>query len=50
LLRDQGKRADARDLLEPVFAWFTKGFERAPRRTVSASGRFSKKPPETESG
>jgi class 3 adenylate cyclase/predicted ATPase len=27
LWRDQGKRAEARELLAPVFAWFTEGFE-----------------------
>jgi predicted ATPase len=26
LWRDQGKRAEARDLLAPVYAWFTQGF------------------------
>jgi predicted ATPase len=26
LWRDQGKRADARDLLAPIYAWFTEGF------------------------
>jgi tetratricopeptide (TPR) repeat protein len=27
LWRDQGKRADARDLLAPIYGWFTEGFE-----------------------
>src|SRR5262249_51653867 len=27
LLRDQGKRAEARDLLAPIYGWFTEGFE-----------------------
>jgi predicted ATPase len=27
LWRDQGKRGDARDLLAPVYAWFTEGFD-----------------------
>jgi predicted ATPase len=27
LWRDQGKRAEARDLLAPVYDWFTKGFD-----------------------
>jgi predicted ATPase len=27
LWRDQGKRADARELLAPVYAWFTEGFD-----------------------
>jgi predicted ATPase len=26
LWRDQGKRTEARDLLVPVFGWFTEGF------------------------
>ena len=25
--RDQGKRTEARDLLAPVYAWFTEGFD-----------------------
>ena len=27
LWRDQGKREEARELLAPVFAWFTEGFD-----------------------
>jgi predicted ATPase len=27
LWRDQGKRAEARDLLQPVYDWFTEGFD-----------------------
>jgi len=27
LLRDQGKRDEARDLLAPVYNWFTEGFD-----------------------
>jgi predicted ATPase len=27
LLRDQGKWAEARDLLAPVYGWFTEGFD-----------------------
>ena len=27
LWRDQGKRGEARDLLEPVYGWFTEGFD-----------------------
>jgi predicted ATPase len=27
LWRDQGKRTEARDLLAPVYGWFTEGFE-----------------------
>jgi hypothetical protein len=26
LWRDQGKRDDARDLLAPIYGWFTEGF------------------------
>jgi len=27
LLRDRGKRDEARDLLAPVYGWFTEGFD-----------------------
>jgi predicted ATPase len=27
LCRDQGKRAEARDLLAPIYGWFTEGFD-----------------------
>ena len=27
LWRDQGKRDEARDLLDPVYGWFTEGFD-----------------------
>ena len=27
LRRDQGKRDDARELLAPVYSWFTEGFD-----------------------
>jgi predicted ATPase len=27
LRRDQGRRSEARDLLAPVYGWFTEGFE-----------------------
>jgi predicted ATPase len=27
LWRDQGKRPEARDLLAPIYGWFTKGFD-----------------------
>jgi len=26
LWRDQGRRAEARDLLAPIYGWFTEGF------------------------
>jgi predicted ATPase len=29
LLRDQGRRTQARDLLAPVYGWFTEGFDTA---------------------
>ena len=29
LWRDQGKRAQAHDLLAPVYGWFTEGFDTA---------------------
>ena len=29
LWRDQGQRAQARDLLAPVYDWFTEGFDTA---------------------
>jgi hypothetical protein len=27
LWRDQGKRSEARDLLAPIYGWFTEGFD-----------------------
>jgi hypothetical protein len=27
LWRDQGKRTEARDLLTPIYGWFTEGFD-----------------------
>ena len=27
LWRDQGRRTDARDLLAPIYEWFTEGFD-----------------------
>jgi predicted ATPase len=27
LWRDQGKRTEARDLLGPIYGWFTEGFD-----------------------
>jgi hypothetical protein len=32
LWRDQGKQEDARDLLAPVYGWFTEGFDTLDRR------------------
>ena len=36
LWRDQGKRVEARDLLAPVYGWFTEGFETADLRDAKA--------------
>ena len=34
--RDQGKRASARDLLAPVYRWFTEGFDTADLKDTAA--------------
>jgi class 3 adenylate cyclase len=36
LWRDQGKRAQARDMLAPVYGWFTEGFETADLKDAKA--------------
>ena len=36
LWRDQGKRAQAHDLLAPVYGWFTEGFETADLKDAKA--------------
>ena len=36
LWRDQGKRAQARDLLGPVYHWFTEGFDAPDLRDAKA--------------
>ncbi len=36
LRRDQGKRAEARDLLAPIYAWFTEGFDTRDLREARA--------------
>ena len=36
LWRDQGKRAEARDLLAPVYDWFTEGFDTADLNEAKA--------------
>jgi class 3 adenylate cyclase/predicted ATPase len=36
LWRDQGRRAEARDLLAPVYGWFTEGFDTADLRDAKA--------------
>ena len=36
LWRDQGKRAEAHDLLAPVYGWFTEGFDTLDLREAKA--------------
>jgi predicted ATPase len=36
LRRDQGRRAEARDLLTPVYGWFTEGFDTADLKEAKA--------------
>jgi predicted ATPase len=36
LCRDQGRRAEARDLLAPVYGWFTEGFDTADLKEAKA--------------
>ena len=36
LWRDQGKRDQARDLLAPVYGWFTEGFDTLDLREAKA--------------
>jgi predicted ATPase len=36
LWRDRGKRAEARDLLAPVYGWFTEGFDTADLKNAKA--------------
>jgi predicted ATPase len=36
LWRQQGKRAAARDFLEPIYGWFTEGFETADLQEARA--------------
>ena len=36
LWRDQGKRAEARDLLGPIYDWFTEGFDAADLKDAKA--------------
>jgi hypothetical protein len=33
---DQGKRSQARDLISPVYGWFTEGFETADLKDAKA--------------
>jgi predicted ATPase len=37
LRRDQGRRQEARNLLAPVYGWFTEGFEISDLKKASAS-------------
>ena len=36
LWADQGRRAEARDLLAPVYGWFTEGFDTADLKDAKA--------------
>jgi predicted ATPase len=36
LWQEQGKRADARELLAPIYGWFTEGFDTADLQEVRA--------------
>ena len=36
LWRDQGKRTEARDLLAPIYAWFSEGFDTSDLRQARA--------------
>ncbi len=36
LLRDQGQREEARELLAPVYDWFTEGFDTADLKDAKA--------------
>jgi predicted ATPase len=36
LLHNQGRRHEARDLLEPVYGWFTEGFDTPDLREANA--------------
>jgi predicted ATPase len=36
LWRDQGKRAEAHDLLAPVYNWFTEGFDTSVLKEANA--------------
>ena len=39
LWRDQGKRTEARDLLAPIYSWFTEGFDTPVLQDVKALHR-----------
>ena len=36
LWQQQGKRAEARQLLEPIYGWFTEGFDTADLKDAKA--------------
>jgi predicted ATPase len=36
LWQDQGKRQEARELLAPIYGWFTEGFDTADLREAKA--------------
>ena len=36
LWRDQGKRTEARDLLSPIYGWFTEGFDTVDLKQAKA--------------
>jgi predicted ATPase len=36
LWRDQGKSTEARDLIAPIYGWFTEGFETADLKQATA--------------
>jgi predicted ATPase len=49
--RDQGKREEARELLAPIYCWFTEGFDtrdlkeaKALLEELQTSQRISKRP------
>jgi predicted ATPase len=39
LWRDQGKRTEARDLLAPIYGWFTEGFDTPDLKEAKALRR-----------
>jgi hypothetical protein len=44
LWRDQGKREEARELLAPVYGWFTEGFDTRDLKEAKALGGIKTKP------
>ena len=46
LLRDQGKRDEARDLLAPVYGWFTEGFDTLDLKEAKALLNALSPPPD----